>query len=73
MVYGCSNPHFGGNGTVLRINEDNGTHRYKSTGGVRGEEGIGLLQKFYEIPNLRVPEEKRKSKRAKKTTQDFPG
>ena len=65
-VYGCNNPHFGGNGTILAVNQINATHCYKSKGGVLEKEGIGLLQQFYEIPNMRVPEAQRKQKPSRK-------
>jgi len=62
VIYGCKNPHFGGNGTILNIHENNETYKYKSQGGILEKEAIQILQEFYEIPNIRVPEEFRKSK-----------
>ncbi len=66
VVYGCKNPHFGGNGTILSVHETNKLYQYKSKGGVLEKEGISVLQEFYEIPNMRVPEPLRKSKPARK-------
>ena len=45
VVYGCSNYHFGGCGSLLEL-DDNSRVYVKS--GVGKQQSIGLLQKFYE-------------------------
>ena len=54
VVYGCANDKFGGNGSIVPVN-DIGCGRkgvnYPSQGGLYGEEAIKLLQDFYVAGN----------------------
>ncbi|EGV65836.1 tRNA(adenine34) deaminase [Yamadazyma tenuis] len=63
-VYGCGNDRFGGNGTVLKINDDEIDGRrgnYKSYGGVLRSEAVQLLRNFYIQENDTAPKPKIKS------------
>nr|CCC92169.1 putative deaminase [Trypanosoma congolense IL3000] len=72
VYFGCGNPRFGGNGTVLRVHmpckagENNGVSDsiagYESCGGYRAEEAVALLQRFYSHENANAPPGKRKRK-----------
>lgn len=58
VVYGCGNDRFGGNGTVLMINNDsvdNGRGNYVSYGGILRTEAIQLLRNFYIQENETAP------------------
>lgn len=54
VVFGCGNDRFGGNGTVLRIQEDS----YESYPGVLRLEAIQLLRNFYIQENDSAPDPK---------------
>lgn len=61
VVYGCGNDRFGGNGTVLYVNQDNidsGTGNYPSYGGILRTEAIQLLRNFYIQENHTAPNPK---------------
>lgn len=57
VYFGCGNDRFGGNGTVLSIqNDDNLLHKnYNSYGGILRTEGIHLLRNFYIQENDSAP------------------
>lgn len=63
VFYGCANPHFGGNGSVLSLHDDGAMQpdgrRYPSEGGHRAAEAVALLQDFYKQENPSAPEDKR--------------
>ena len=76
IFYGCSNPRFGGCGTVLDVlgvNVSGATEASDSkaaqnkppfvSGGHREEEAVGLLKEFYKGENPNAPVEKRKPPR----------
>lgn len=50
VVYGCSNPRFGGCGSVLPIHRE--MKGLDCTPGVLEEEAISLLKQFYDQENL---------------------
>lgn len=61
VVYGCGNDRFGGNGTVLAVNQDtidDGIGNYHSYGGVLRLEAIQLLRNFYIQENDTAPQPK---------------
>ncbi|AAZ13183.1 tRNA-specific adenosine deaminase [Trypanosoma equiperdum] len=70
VYFGCTNPRFGGNGTVLSVHnsykgcsgEDAALIGYESCGGYRAEEAVVLLQQFYRRENTNAPLGKRKRK-----------
>jgi tRNA-specific adenosine deaminase 2 len=45
VYFGCYNPRFGGNGTILSVNS------YPSEGGFLEEKCLKILQEFYEEGN----------------------
>lgn len=64
VFFGCSNPRFGGNGTILSLHDDRRGELwslqqvgYASRGGFRAREAIALLQDFYEQENPNAPPE----------------
>ena len=61
VFYGCANPHFGGNGSVLSLHADGrmAGATYPSVGGCRAEDAVALLQAFYKQENPSAPEDKR--------------
>lgn len=59
MYFGCYNTRFGGNGTVLRINE------YMSQGGIMANDCLQLLQDFYAAGNENLEEQYRHRKKVK--------
>lgn len=70
VFYGCSNPRFGGNGSVLALDVDKISlgsaalmPSYISMGGYMCQEAIELLQKFYERENSHAPGHKRRRKK----------
>lgn len=73
VVFGCSNPRFGGCGSVRDL--DMYTEHGARTGietqvpivrkGVRSQEAVQLLNEFYMMTNPNAPESKRKKKRKK--------
>ena len=67
VFFGCGNDKFGGNGTILPVHTMR-PNPYESTGGIMAEEGIRVLQKFYERGNESIPLEKRN--RFKKTKKE---
>lgn len=69
VFFGCRNPRFGGNGTILPVHEcrlacnsDRPNNGYSSFEGFRADEAIQLLQKFYSQENQSAPEHKRRKK-----------
>ena len=76
VVYGCANPRFGGNGSLLSVHErdfvDDGKPGYKVTGGVREKEAVNVLRLFYDRENESAPEEKRAKKDGKRRA-DYEG
>lgn len=64
VFFGCGNPRFGGNGTVLSVHAAGPTRApaYESRGGYRADEAVALLQEFYAGENIRAPEHKRRRK-----------
>lgn len=74
VVYGCGNDRFGGNGTVLTVNQDaidgkNGN--YNSYGGILRTEAIHLLRNFYTQENSLAPIPKAK-KNKEIASKEFP-
>lgn len=76
VFFGCANPRFGGNGSVLALHSDRfpafssssqAVVAYSSDGGHRAEEAVKLLQRFYERENMNCPGHKRRRKNS--TTQ----
>jgi tRNA-specific adenosine deaminase 2 len=61
VFFGCANPRFGGNGSILALNSDRAMEdrAYDSFGGHRAEEAVALLQNFYAQENPGAPEDKR--------------
>lgn len=60
-VYGCGNDRFGGNGTVIYVNQDDvddGKGNYPSFGGILRTEAIQLLRNFYIQENHTAPNPK---------------
>eukprot|EP01035_Chromulina_nebulosa_P018920 gene18920-24724_t len=66
VVFGCHNERFGGNGSILSlnncVNEKGDMKRYEVISGVLGNQAIEIFQKFYLSENRRAPESKRKRK-----------
>lgn len=73
VYFGCHNDRFGGNGSILNVNQDayppsagdtiNGDatyHPYLVEAGLLKDEAIALFQRFYTMENQRAPEAKRK-------------
>jgi tRNA-specific adenosine deaminase 2 len=75
IIFGCHNDRFGGNGSILSLqnNPNLFSHSsigpYEITSGVLQEEAIAVFQKFYTSENRRAPEAKRKRKREKGTAE----
>lgn len=71
IIYGCKNDRFGGSTVV------NAYELYKSdiklTGGIRAEEAMQLLKKFYENENPSAPVPNKKRKKANQSKEDTPG
>ena len=67
IFFGCSNPRFGGCGTVVNVFDvDPGTSKGKKPlieKGFRETEAIDLLKEFYKGENPNAPPEKRKPAR----------
>lgn len=64
IFYGCSNPRFGGCGTVLDVFERGAPGRRTFVSrGHRAKEAIELLKDFYKGENPNAPPEKRKPER----------
>lgn len=59
VYFGCYNPRFGGNGSVLTL------QKYPSTGGVLEAECMKLLQEFYADGNENIEEQFRHRKKVK--------
>ncbi|RUS23047.1 hypothetical protein BC937DRAFT_93002 [Endogone sp. FLAS-F59071] len=72
VYFGCTNERFGGNGSVLDINNTDSalttstSTPYPSEGGFYREEAIMLLRKFYVRENNHAPTPKKKSNRVLK-------
>ena len=64
VYYGCGNPRFGGNGTVLAIHQEKDSVGigYDSEGGHRADEAVALLTQFYSQTNTLAPDHKRRVK-----------
>ena len=72
VFYGCSNKKFGGNGSILSLNNENGfgfnlipknfRFSYLSKGGFHKNDAINLLKNFYEKGNNKLPVNKRARK-----------
>ena len=58
IFFGCSNPRFGGCGSVLDVFTEGHVSR-----GHRDEEAVALLKEFYKGENPNAPPEKRKPAR----------
>ncbi|KAF4615987.1 hypothetical protein D9613_011474 [Agrocybe pediades] len=70
VYYGCANDRFGGNGSVLGVNEElpHPVHpSYRSTGGYCREDAIMILRRFYITENTNAPVPKSKANRVLKT------
>jgi len=66
VFYGCDNDRFGGCGSVLGVNEQLGHPKhpsYSANGGLRREEAILLLRRFYMTENQNAPVPKSKANR----------
>lgn len=65
VVFGAGNDRFGGNGTVLGINQDNCTlgGKHDSIPGVLRREAIMLLRYFYVRSNEKAPKPRTKGER----------
>ncbi|GFT96359.1 tRNA-specific adenosine deaminase 2 [Nephila pilipes] len=65
VTYGCNNDRFGGCGTVLNVHNHGGffEKELKVTSGIRKEEAVELLKKFYrgENPNAPFPKVKKEA------------
>lgn len=68
VIYGCSNPRFGGCGGVLHVNDqpDSYTPPYTAHGGYQEAEAVMLLRQFYITENTNAPKPKRKMNRVLK-------
>mmetsp|Transcript_20537 Transcript_20537/g.30737 ORF Transcript_20537/g.30737 Transcript_20537/m.30737 type:complete len:206 (+) Transcript_20537:72-689(+) len=66
VVYGCANPRFGGNGSVVSLHTKSKQsfqfNGYISQGGLREKEAIDLLKSFYSQGNPNAPKPKRQVK-----------
>ncbi|KAM3141877.1 hypothetical protein pb186bvf_005963 [Paramecium bursaria] len=59
VYYGCPNPRFGGNGSVMSVN------KYESKGGYLEDKCLKLLQEFYQSGNENIDEQYRHRKKVK--------
>lgn len=56
MVFGCSNPRFGGCGGVVDVNTTAfGERAFAAEGGVCADDAVQLLREFYEQGNPSAP------------------
>lgn len=65
MYFGCHNDRFGGNGSILSINDSEtyGTrHQYGISHGVLKEEAVEMFRRFYAQTNCGAPAPKRRKK-----------
>ena len=65
VYFGCHNDRFGGNGSILTVNEDSTGPRYSTypaQAGLMKQEAIRVFQKFYARENKACPEAKRRRK-----------
>lgn len=64
VIFGCSNPKFGGCGSILSLHDEpiHRHHTYPISKGLLEEEAISLLRNFYDRENFHAPDEKRKRK-----------
>ena len=65
VYFGCHNDRFGGNGSILRVNENPVGSRYsayEAVSGIMKEEAIAVFQRFYSRENKGCPETKRRRK-----------
>ncbi|KAJ2833704.1 tRNA(adenine34) deaminase [Coemansia furcata] len=69
VVYGCHNDRFGGCGSVLGVNSDEGLDgtEYECVTGVYRDEAILMLRKFYVKENESAPQPRKKTDRKLKT------
>lgn len=65
VVYGCGNDKFGGCGSVLSIHSDalGDVQALPTCGGVREEEAIALLRRFYSQENTSAPVPQKRTRR----------
>eukprot|EP01028_Stygiella_incarcerata_P008981 TRINITY_DN40434_c0_g1_i1.p1 TRINITY_DN40434_c0_g1~~TRINITY_DN40434_c0_g1_i1.p1 ORF type:complete len:175 (+),score=44.90 TRINITY_DN40434_c0_g1_i1:117-641(+) len=64
IMFGCSNPRFGGCGSVHSIIDPNDVHHHPHVlSGILSDECIRAFMAFYERENLNVPPEKRKKRK----------
>jgi len=68
VVFGCSNPRFGGCGSVLPVHTE--AKKLNCIKGVMEKEAIDIMKQFYGQENPNAPEEKRVPKQ-KKIHQDI--
>ena len=73
VIYGCSNPRFGGCGTVLSVHSDpeEAGSPFEAVGGIMRDEAVWMLRRFYLTENTKAPKPKNKSRRVLKT-DDLP-
>ncbi|KAJ2749420.1 tRNA(adenine34) deaminase [Coemansia pectinata] len=69
VVFGCHNDRFGGCGSVLHVNSDEGLDgtEYRYVSGVYKDEAILMLRKFYVKENESAPQPRKKADRKLKT------
>ncbi|KIJ32352.1 hypothetical protein M422DRAFT_61562 [Sphaerobolus stellatus SS14] len=70
VYYGCGNDRFGGCGSVLGVNENlphPALSSYSAFTGLRREEAIMLLRRFYITENVNAPNPRSKANRVLKT------
>jgi tRNA-specific adenosine deaminase 2 len=63
VFFGCANPRFGGNGSILNIHQPATVFAsYRSEGGFEAPRAIALLNNFYSQENPLAPSHKRRRK-----------
>lgn len=63
VFFGCANPRFGGNGSILNVHQSSTVFAsYSSTGGFEAPRAIALLNNFYSQENPLAPSHKRRRK-----------
>jgi tRNA-specific adenosine deaminase 2 len=77
VVYGCCNPRFGGNGSLMDLHSSSflsdDRAGYEVTRGVREDEAVNVLRMFYDCENMSAPEEKRTKKEGKEKRANYDG
>ena len=66
-IFGCSNPKFGGTGSVVDVVKEEEKCKFEIISGVCEEQAINILKIFYTIENENAPEISRKCKANRKT------